>query len=322
MRFVLVALGALLALGPAAAAAEPKAAPEKTAPQEGPVKAVLELGRALYYAGDPLQLRVSVGNDGAVEIPNPVKTPLPAGLEVRAAGGGAPLKRSAKPESSEPSRPQRLAPKYAYSAVIDVTKLFPEVASPGQYEIRWSADGVTSQTLAVRVIPKYDPSKEYRARVETDEGAFTIEFFAKSAPLATKAFIDMANAGVYDGLIFHEVHPDQYVVGGDPQGDGAGIPPLRYPADPGNVPVVAGTILMKPLSPSPPTNGSQFIIMLRPEPSWTGQATVLGQVVDGLDVVQKISRLPSTQQTTRPYFKPIKDIRIRKVTVGEKTKQP
>jgi cyclophilin family peptidyl-prolyl cis-trans isomerase len=79
---------------------------------------------------------------------------------------------------------------------------------------------------------------------------------------------------------------------------------------------------MKPLSPSPPTNGSQFLIMLRPEATWAGQATVLGQVVDGLDVVQRISRMPNTQQTARPYFKPLKEVRMRKITVAEKPVAP
>jgi peptidyl-prolyl cis-trans isomerase-like 3 len=307
--------------GHAAALATGAADTAKRTTNEGTIRAAVELSRSLYYAGDPLELRVSIGNNGDAEVPNPVKTPLPAGLEVRIAGGAA-LKGVAKSGASERSRPERLAPKYAYSAVIDLTKLFPDLASPGQYEIRWAADGVTSPTLVVRLIPRYDPSKEYRVRVETDEGAFALEFFSKSAPLATKAFIDMANAGFYDGLSFHEIHKDQFVVGGDSQGDGPGTPPLRYPADPSNVPVVAGTVVMKPLSPSPPTNGSQFIVMLRAEPTWTGQATVLGQVVDGLEVLQRISRLPSTEQTTRPFFKPLKDIRIRKMTVIEKPASP
>ncbi len=317
MRPAVLVLSAAFLCGHAAAAPGDVVGPGKAPAKEGTVKAMLELSHSLYYSGDPLELRVSIGNEGDAEVQNPVKTPLPAGLEVRATGGAL-LKRAAKPEAGEPSRPERLAPKYAYSAVIDLTKVFPELGSPGQYEIRWAADGVSSPTLVVRLIPKYDPSKEYRARVETDEGVFALEFFSKSAPLATKAFIDMANAGFYDGLSFHEVHPDQFVVGGDPQGDGAGMPPIRYPADPSNVPVVAGTVLMKPLSPSPPTNGSQFIVMLRAEPAWSGQATVLGQVVDGLEVLQRISRLPSTQQTARPFFKPIKDVRIRKMTVVEK----
>jgi cyclophilin family peptidyl-prolyl cis-trans isomerase len=317
MRSAVLPLIVSLLWGPVAVAASDTASPRKSPQGEGTVKAVLELSHSLYYAGDPLEVRVSIGNEGDTEVRNPVKTPLPAGLEVRTKDGTA-LKSATKSGESERSRPERLAPKYAYSAVIDLTKLFPDLAKPGPYEIRWSADGVTSPILAVRLIPRYDPSKEYRVRVETDEGAFVLEFFPKTAPLATKAFIDMANAGFYDGLTFHEIHKDQFVVGGDPQGDGAGTPPLRYPADPSNVPVVAGTVLMKPLSPSPPTNGSQFIVMLRAEPAWTGQATVLGQVVDGLDVLQRISRLPSTEQTARPYFKPLKDIRIRRMTVTEK----
>jgi cyclophilin family peptidyl-prolyl cis-trans isomerase len=321
MRSAVLVLTAGFLFGHAAAVAAGASDPAKSPTNEGPVRAVVELSRSLYYAGDPLELRVSVGNEGDTEVRNPVKTPLPAGLEVRIAGGAV-LKSVAKPDASERSRPERLAPKYAYSAVIDLRKLFPELASPGQYEIRWAADGVTSPTLVVRLIPRYDPSKEYRVRVETDEGAFALEFFSKSAPLATKAFVDMVNAGFYDGLTFHEIHKDQFVVGGDSQGDGAGTSPLRYPADPSNVPVVAGTVLMKPLSPSPPTNGSQFIVMLRAEPTWTGQATVLGQVVDGLEVLQRISRLPSTEQTARPFFKPIKDIRIRKMTVIEKPASP
>ena len=60
------------------------------------------------------------------------------------------------------------------------------------------------------------------------------------------------------------------------------------------------------------------MILLRQQPSWAGQATVLGQVVRGLDVAQRISRRPSTQGTSKPFFKPLKDIRILRVTISEK----
>jgi cyclophilin family peptidyl-prolyl cis-trans isomerase len=58
--------------------------------------------------------------------------------------------------------------------------------------------------------------------------------------------------------------------------------------------------------------------MLRPEPSWTGQSTVLGQVIEGLDVVRKISRLPSTQKAQQPHYRPLQEVRIRKISVQEK----
>ena len=281
------------------------------------VRAVLELNQQFYYAGEPLRVRVSVSNDGSADVRNPVKTPLPRGFEVRPSGA-APLQAKGGVKDAEASRPGTLAPGYAYSAVVDLGELYPALRSPGSYEIRWAADGITSQTLVVRVIPKYDASRDYRARVETAEGSFVIDFFGKAAPLATKAFIDMANAGFYDGLAIHKVVADQFIEAGDPQGDGSGAPPFRYPADPTAIPAVSGTVLMKPVSPSPPTNGSQFIILVRPEPTWTGQATVVGQVVEGMEVVQKLSRLPSTQQTARPFFKPLKDVQITRIAVFEK----
>jgi len=78
---------------------------------------------------------------------------------------------------------------------------------------------------------------------------------------------------------------------------------------------VAGTVVLKPAGLAPPANSSQFIISLRPEPKWTGQFTVLGQVTDGLDIVRKISNLPSTD---RPNFRPMTDIHTLHVTVIEK----
>lgn len=286
-------------------------------PAPAAVRATLELNQQFYYAGEPLRVRVNVSNDGVSDARNPVKTPLPRGFEVKPQGG-APLEAKGMAKVEEASRPATLAPGYAYSAVVDLAELFPRLRTPGSYEIRWAAEGIESQTLVVRVIPKYDAAKEYRARVETSEGSFVVDFFGKDAPLATKAFIDMSNAGFYDGLTFHKVVADQYIEGGDLQGDGSGAPPFRYPADPTTIPPVAGTVLMKPVSPSPPTNGSQFIVLLRPEPTWRGQATVVGQVVEGMDVVQKLSRLPSTQQASRPFFKPLKDLRIVKISVFEK----
>jgi len=288
------------------------------AEDKGPgVKAMLELKDNFLYAGDPFPIRVNIVNDGDKAVPNPVKTAIPEGIEVKVSGGAV-LKPSGKSSASEPSRPGKLGVKGFYGTVIDLTEMYPELSKPGRFEVRWAADGVASDTVYAAVIPKYDPTKDYRAKIETDEGFFVMEFFGKNAPLATKAFVDLANAGFYDGLLFHEVRPDWYVGCGDPKGDGTGGAPLRYPAESSGVPVVAGTVLMKPAGAAPPANGSQFIIVLRPETTWTGQFTVFGQVVEGLEVVQKISRLPSTQQATRPYFKPLKDIRTLKVTITEK----
>jgi cyclophilin family peptidyl-prolyl cis-trans isomerase len=74
-------------------------------------------------------------------------------------------------------------------------------------------------------------------------------------------------------------------------------------------------VLLKPAGLAPPANSSQFVIALRPEPGWIGQFTVMGQVVDGLDIVRKISNVPTSD---RPKYKPLKDIHTVRVTIQEK----
>jgi cyclophilin family peptidyl-prolyl cis-trans isomerase len=289
---------------------------------QGPsdVKALLELNQQFYNAGDPFFLRVSIGNEGEKAVSNPVKTPLYKGFEVRS--GTTVLSAKGKPEAAEPARPDKLSPKAFYGQILDLTTIYPELKNPGRYEIRWAADGVESSSIVVRMIPKYDPTKEYRATVETDEGSFVMEFFPRTAPIAVKAFVDMANSGVYDGMIFYEVRQDAAVSTGDVVGDGSGSPPFLYPQELSAVPVVTGTVVLKPVGVAPPANGSQFMIVLRTEPTWKAQVTVVGQIVEGIEVVQKISRVPSTQMASRPFYKPLKDIRIKRITVAEKATAP
>lgn len=301
MGFVLAALGGGV-----------NAAPDK--PAADSVKALLELNQQFYYVGEPLNVRVTIANYGAAEVSNPVKSPVLGAFTVTDAAGTA-LPAQGKPDAQEPSRPSKLAPKAFYGAVVDLSQLYPQVKSKGRYTIRWSAGGMTSDAVVVTVVPKFDPSKNYSARVETEDGAFVIDLMKLTAPIATKAFVDLANAGFYDGLLIHEVRGDQAIGGGDPTGTGNGQAPLRYPAELAAVPVVAGTVVLKPAGLAPPANSSQFIISLRPEPGWTGQFTVLGQVTEGLDVVRKISSRPSTD---RPNYRPIKDIHTIHVTIVEK----
>jgi len=85
----------------------------------------------------------------------------------------------------------------------DLTRVFPRLKEPGTYRLHWSAGGLTSNTVDFRIVPPYDPARDYTARIETDLGPFTLEFLRKDAPIAVKTFIDLAHAGFYDGMIFH-----------------------------------------------------------------------------------------------------------------------
>ena len=279
-------------------------------PATAGVKVVLELSQRFYYAGDPFPLRVSIGNDGAKKVANPIETPFFKGFEVRASDGEV-IEPTGAPGVSEPSRPDKLAPGSFYGAIVDLTEIYPELLEAGRYEVRWAANGVESEIIAVKMIPRYDPSKDYVARLSTSEGDIVIELLEGSAPLAVKNFVDLAHADFYDNRSFNEIRPDAFIVGGGSAG-------YTYPAELSRLPVVAGTVLMKPMSPSPPANGAEFIIALRPEPGWTGQFTVVGQVVEGLDVARKISQIPSTGRTGNPAFKPLEAVLIQDVAIVEK----
>lgn len=310
----LTALAVAFAIGAPVALAQDAAAPAS----DPPVKAVLELGRQFYYTGDPLEFRVLIVNEGDETVANPVKGPVSGGFQVVPADGGEPLGRAAKAGESGPGRPDKLAPKGFYGTVVDLAEIYPGLSESGRYRITWSTTGVAPSEVVVQVIPRYDPAKRYEARIVTGEGTIVIDFFPEISPIAVKSFIDMANVQFYDGLLFHEVRTDDFVVGGDPMASGIERPGFRFPAEQSSLPVVAGTVLLRPVGASPPANASPFVITLRPHPEWVGQATVLGQVVSGLDIVQKISRRPSTQMTRSPHFRPLRDIRIDRVTIVEK----
>jgi len=301
----------LLALGVLAT----RAAVPPTKPASGSVKAVMELQRQFYYVGDPMTVRVAISNAGTSEVANPVKSSL-FGSFVVADPEGKRLAPQAKPQAQEPSRPAKLTPSEFYGASVDLSQMYPQLRAKGKYSIRWSADGISSDEIVVTVIPRFDPTKDYTARVETELGEFVIELHRKTAPIAVKTFVDFANAGFYDGLVLHEARVDQIVGGGDPTGTGGGQAPILYPAELAAIPIVAGSVVMKPAGLAPPANSSQFVVSLRPESGWIGQFTVLGQVIEGLDIVRKISNVPTSE---RPKYRPLKDIHTIHVTIQEKT---
>jgi peptidyl-prolyl cis-trans isomerase B (cyclophilin B) len=307
----IAAVVVILALG--ALAGRAAAPPAKD--NAGSVRAVMELSQQFYYVGDPLTVRIAISNGGTSEAPNPVKGSLFTSFSVSDSQGKR-LPPQAKPAAQEPSRPGKLASNEFYGATVELSQMYPQLKSKGKYSIRWSADGVSSDEIVVTIIPKFDPSKDYAARVETEEGEFVIDLLKRTAPIAVKTFVDLANAGFYDGLLLHEARADQAVGGGDPTGTGVGQAPIVYPAELAAIPIVAGSVVLKPAGLAPPANSSQFVISLRPEPGWIGQFTVMGQVVGGLDVVRKISNVPTSD---RPKYKPLKDIHTVHVTIQEKT---
>ena len=137
-----------------------------------------------------------------------------------------------------------------------------------------------------RVVARLD--KKVTATIRTSKGLIRIEFFPQGAPITVDSFITLARKGYFNGLTFHRVVPNFVIQGGDPRGDGEGGPGYQIRCEVNTRPYTRGAVGMA-LS-GKDTGGSQFFITHSPQPHLDGGYTVFGQVISGMDVVDRISR--------------------------------
>jgi peptidyl-prolyl cis-trans isomerase A (cyclophilin A) len=153
------------------------------------------------------------------------------------------------------------------------------------------------------------------ALFDTTEGKFKITLFADKAPKTVENFVGLAEGAktgkrFYDGLVFHRVIPNFMIQGGCPQGTGTGGPGYKFADEfhPSLRHSKKGMLSMANSGPN--TNGSQFFITVA-ETSWLdNKHTVFGEVVEGYDVVEKISKVPKSAGD-----RPAKDVKINTVTI-------
>jgi cyclophilin family peptidyl-prolyl cis-trans isomerase len=142
-----------------------------------------------------------------------------------------------------------------------------------------------------------------RAILHTNAGDVTVELFDEDAPKTVDNFRRLAGDGFYDGLIFHRVIKDFMIQGGCPQGTGTGGPGYTFEDEPNQHRVVRGALAMANSGPN--TNGSQFFVVTTEEAPWLdGKHTVFGEVVEGMDVVDRIEATDTDGQD-RPRDKQV-----------------
>jgi peptidyl-prolyl cis-trans isomerase B (cyclophilin B) len=127
-----------------------------------------------------------------------------------------------------------------------------------------------------------------KAIIETAKGDIVLELFEKDAPKTVANFVELINKGFYDGLTFHRVIPDFVVQGGCPKGNGTGGPGYTIKCETKGNPRKHGTGALSMAHAGKDTGGSQFFITHSPQPHLDGVHTVFGQVIEGMDVVNKI----------------------------------
>ena len=130
-----------------------------------------------------------------------------------------------------------------------------------------------------------------KARFETNLGKFTIALFGDKAPKAVSNFIFLAKDGFYDNLIFHRVIEGFMIQGGDPKGDGTGGPGYKFEDEFDNSLTFSKPGILAMANSGPNTNGSQFFITVTPTTHLNNKHTIFGEVTEGYDIVEKISRV-------------------------------
>jgi peptidylprolyl isomerase len=151
--------------------------------------------------------------------------------------------------------------------------------------------------------------------IETNQGNIEIQLKTDIAPKACENFEKLAEQGYYNGLIFHRVIKGFMIQGGDPTGTGRGGESIwGAPFEDEVTPVAKfdapGILAMANAGPN--TNGSQFFITCAATPWLNMRHTIFGEVVSGLEVVQKIENTPvgegdrpvEDQKILRIYYKP------------------
>lgn len=146
-------------------------------------------------------------------------------------------------------------------------------------------------------------SNHPKVQISTSLGEITAELWDDVAPNHCKNFLKLAGEGFYDDLSFHRIIPGFVIQGGCPRGDGTGGPGYQIDAEFNDRKHVPGTLSMA-RSSDPDSAGSQFFICLTREKCQhlDGQYTGFGQVVEGMDVVEKLGAV-ATDQNDAPREK-------------------
>jgi cyclophilin family peptidyl-prolyl cis-trans isomerase len=149
-----------------------------------------------------------------------------------------------------------------------------------------------------------DPGQTWTLTFDTTCGTFVVTLDLESAPETTASLVTLAEDGFYDDTVFHRIVPGFVIQGGDPTHSGSGGPGYQTVDVPAPDAVYThGVVAMAKAGAEPPgTAGSQFFVVTGADVGLPPDYAVVGEVTDGLDVVDLIGTLgdPATERPTQP----------------------
>ena len=243
----------------------------------------------IQLPGDPFVAKVVVVADANGEVDASLLEP--AGFAIAGKPLGAPLNATKL----------KLPPGTKLSIEVDLAAALLASGLVGDFELDWLGDPAGPQK--VRRIEAFETSDsfldeakfptaelaQFRVLLATNQGQMEVEFWPETAPNHVRNFLDLCQAGFYDGVVFHRVIPGFMIQGGDPTGTGTGGGPRRLKAEFSQRPHKKGVLSMA-RSSDPNSASCQFFVMHDTSPHLDGQYSAFGVVVRGLEVVDAIAK--------------------------------
>ncbi|ROT78828.1 putative peptidyl-prolyl cis-trans isomerase-like 3-like [Penaeus vannamei] len=150
--------------------------------------------------------------------------------------------------------------------------------------------------------------------LHTDVGDLKVELFCEQCPKTCENFLALCASNYYDGCLFHRNIKGFMIQTGDPTGTGKGGQSIWGKKFEDEVRDDLKSIcqgITGLANSGPNTNGSQFFINYSPQPHLDLKYTVFGKIIDGLDVLDELEKLPVNPKN----HKPTTETRINNVTI-------
>lgn len=210
-----------------------------------------------------------------------------------------------------------------------------------------SSEAVDLNALTLPQLETEIQENEDVVEMVTGEGTITIKLFPELAPKAVENFMTHAKDGYYDGVTFHRVIEEFMIQGGDPKGDGTGGESIwgeGFGEEISNQLYHIRGALAMAKSSLPNSQGSQFYIVQNDQdvsdglaiqhypqkiidaykdggtPSLDFKYTVFGQVIEGMDVVDKIAKAETTASASGENSTPVDPVKIEKINIIQEAK--